>query len=146
MLINFVYLIMIDDFWCLTPLSTIFQLYHGDQFQWWRKPEYSERNTDHGQATGKLSYLRMRVEYTLFCNLQSRAGTHTILVDYFKFLIYKQKIIMNTFACFMDHENNLSPPLFTGTVHKLHFTSVFYVICLAPIHCKPNILHIHLLV
>ena len=38
----------------LTPLSTIFQLYHGDQFEWWKKPEYPERTTDHGQATGKL--------------------------------------------------------------------------------------------
>ena len=49
-------------FWCLTPLSAIFQLYHGDQFQWWNKPEYPERNTDHGQATGKLYHLRLRVE------------------------------------------------------------------------------------
>ena len=32
------------------------------------------------QATGKLYHLRLRVECTLFCNLQSQARTHVVLV------------------------------------------------------------------
>ena len=33
-----------------------------------------ERTTDHGQATGKLYQLRLRVKCTLFCNLQNLAA------------------------------------------------------------------------
>jgi hypothetical protein len=35
---------------------------------------------DHGQATGKQYHLRLRVECTLICNLQSRARTYAVLV------------------------------------------------------------------
>ena len=69
-----------NEFWCLSPLSAIFQLYHGDQFYWWKNPEYPEKTGDTGRATGKMYHLRLQVECTLFCNLQSWVQTHAVLV------------------------------------------------------------------
>ena len=62
----FVTIDLILIFGVVTPLSATFQLYHGDQLQRWKKQEYPERTTDHGQETGKLYDLRLRIECTFF--------------------------------------------------------------------------------
>ena len=70
--VKYCYLIMVRGLWCLTPLSTIYQLYHGSKFYWWRSG--GNRSTRRKPLTCRksLTNIMLYLVYVAWATIRSR--------------------------------------------------------------------------
>jgi hypothetical protein len=59
------------------------------------KPEYPERTTVHGESTGKLYHLQLRVVCTFICNLQKKC-TRLAVASHHDIAEILLKVALNT--------------------------------------------------